>query len=89
MAKKVIKKDGRIQPFIKEKIVVSAVKTGAPVEVARKIADKIENHPKEEIRTSLIRKQVLDELHVYNPDWPKRWFNYDKNIKRLHKYGLR
>lgn len=89
MPKKVIKKDGRIQPFIKEKIVVSAVKTGAPVDVARKIADKIEKNPKEDIRTSLIRKQVLDELHVYNPDWPKRWFNYDKNIKRLHKYGLR
>ena len=89
MPKKVIKKDGKIQPFIKEKIVVSAVKTGAPVDVARKIADKIEKNPKEDIRTSLIRKQVLDELHVYNPDWPKRWFNYDKNIKRLHKYGLR
>lgn len=89
MSKKVIKKDGRIQPFVKEKIVVSAVKTGASLEVARKIADKIEKHPKEDIRTSWIRKQVLDELHIHNPDWPKRWYNYDKNIKRLHKYGLK
>lgn len=88
MPKKVIKKDGRTEPFIKEKIVVSAIKTGANVEVARKIADKIEKHPKEDIRTSWIRKNVLDELELHNPDWPKRWYNYDKNIKRLHKSGL-
>jgi len=86
--KRVIKKDGRKEPFIKEKIVVSAVKAGAPAEIARKIADKIEQHPKEDIRTSWIRKHVLDELELHNPDWPKRWYNYDKNIKRLHKYGL-
>ncbi|MFH1013828.1 MAG: ATP cone domain-containing protein [Thermoplasmatota archaeon] len=88
MPKKVIKKDGRTEPFIKEKIVVSAVKTGANIEVARKIADKIEKHPKEHVRTTWVRKQVLDELKLHNPDWPKRWYNYDKNIKRLHKYGL-
>ncbi len=88
MPNKVIKKDGRTEPFIKEKIVVSAIKTGANVEVARKIADKIEKHPKENIRSSWIRKNVLDELELHNPDWPKRWYNYDKNIKRLHKSGL-
>jgi transcriptional regulator NrdR family protein len=89
VSKKVVKKDGRVQPFIKEKIVVSAVKTGAPVEVARKIADKIEKHTKDDIKTDWIRKKVLDELHIQNPDWPKRWYSYDKNIKRLHKYGLK
>jgi len=88
MPKNVIKKDGRIEPFIKEKIVVSAVKTGANVEVARKIADKIEKHPKEDVQSSWIRMKVLDELELHNPDWPKRWYNYDKNIKRLHKSGL-
>ena len=88
MPKNVIKKDGRIEPFIKEKIVVSAIKTGANVEVARKIADKIEKNPKENIQSSWIRIKVLDELELHNPDWPKRWYNYDKNIKRLHKSGL-
>ena len=88
MAKNVIKKDGRTEPFIKEKIVVSAVKSGAHVDIARKIADKMENHPDVSVKTGWIRKQVLDELQGYNPDWPKRWYNYDKNIKRLHKYGL-
>ncbi len=89
MPKNVIKKDGRVEPFIKEKIVVSAIKTGADVDVARKIADKIEKHPKKEVDTNWIRKNVLDELKLHNPDWPKRWYSYDKNIKRLHRYGLR
>lgn len=88
MPKKVIKKDGRTEPFIKEKIVVSALKTGANIELARKIADNIEKHLKEDIRSSLIRQNVLEELKLHNPDWPKRWYNYDKNIKRLHKSGL-
>ena len=87
MPKTVIKKDGRKEPFIKEKIVVSAVKTGASVEVARDIAEKIEEHPKDEIKTLWIRKQVSDELKLHNPDWLKRWYSYDKNVKRLHKFG--
>jgi len=88
MPKNVIKKDGRIEPFIKEKIVVSAVKTGAAVHIAREIAEEIEKKPEENIRTSWIRQYVLKELKQHNTDWPKRWYNYDKNIKRLHKHGL-
>ena len=86
MPKAVIKKDGRKEPFIKEKIVVSAVKTGVPIETARKIADKIEKHPKESIRTKWIRKQVSDELSLRNPEFLKRFRSYDKSIKRLYKY---
>jgi transcriptional regulator NrdR family protein len=86
MAKTVVKKDGKKEPFIKEKIVVSTVKTGAPVDLARKIADKIEEHPQESIKTAWIKKQVLDELELHNPDWPKRWLNYDKAVKRLYKH---
>jgi len=86
MPKLVIKKDGRKESFVKEKIVVSALKTGAPLKVARDIAEKIEKEPKEEIKTTEIRKTVLDKLKLHNPDWPKRWYSYDKNVKRLHKY---
>ena len=86
MPKIVIKKDGRKESFIKEKIVASALKTGASVEIAREIADEIDQHPQENIRTIWIRKHVLDKLKLHNPDWPKKWYNYDKNIKRLHKY---
>ena len=86
MPKTVIKKDGRKEPFIKEKIVVSAIKSGAHVETSRKIADKIEKHPEESIKTKWIRKQVSDELKLHNPDWVKRFLSYDKNIKRLYKH---
>lgn len=86
MPEKVIKKDGREEPFIKEKIVVSALKTGAPLKVARKIADKIEKQPKETIKTKWVKKQVLDKLEKHNPELPKKWYSYDKNVKRLHKY---
>ena len=85
MPKTVIKRDGRKENFIKEKIVVSAIKTGAPVKIARDIADKIEKHPKDEVKAIWIRKHVLDELNLHNPDWPKRWIAFDKIIKRLRK----
>jgi transcriptional regulator NrdR family protein len=86
MPKTVVKKDGRKEAFIKEKIVVSALKTGAPPEVARGIADNIEQHPREELKTSWIRRRVLNELKLHNPDLPKRWINYDVGVKRLYKY---
>ena len=86
MPKTVIKKDGRKEPFIKEKIVVSAVKSGAPVDIARDIAEKVEKHPEETIKTAWVRAQVVHELQVHNPEWPKRFTSYDKNVKRLQKY---
>ena len=85
MPKIVVKKDGQKEPFIKEKIIVSAVKTGAPVKIAREIAEKIEKHPKDEVKTLWIRQHVLDELKLHNPDWPRHWVNYDKGVKRLYK----
>ena len=86
MSKIVIKKDGKKENFIKEKIVVCAVKSGAPVDLARDIANRVEQHPHDEVHTHEIRKSVLDELRIYNPDLPKRWLNYDKNVKRLYKH---
>ena len=86
MPKKVVKKDGSKEDFIKEKIVVSAVKTGAPVDIAREIADKLQKEPIEEIKSSEIRKSVLHELDTHNPEWSKRWVSYDKGIKRLYKH---
>ena len=86
MSKTVIKKDGRKEDFIKEKIVVSALKTGAPADVARIIADKIQKETNKDITTNDIRESVLHELHKHNPEWSKRWISYDKGIKRLYKH---
>ncbi len=82
----VLKKDGRKEPFIPEKIVVSAVKSGATVDKAREIADKVKNIDKEEIKTEEIRDIVLTELKKANPVWHERWLSYDKSVKRLYKH---
>jgi len=91
MPKVVVKKSGKKEEFIPEKIVVSAVKSGATPEVARNIAKKIEEIEKDEIETEEIRKIVLHELKSINPDWHEKWLAYDKQIKRLYrhyKHGL-
>jgi len=91
MPKIVIKKDGKKEEFIPEKIVVSAVKSGAPADKAREIARKVEKIEKNEIETREIREIVLEELKKANPVWHERWVSYDKQVKRLYrhyKHGL-
>jgi hypothetical protein len=39
---KVTKRDGRTEDFVYEKVVVSCIKSGAPVDVAREIAKGVE-----------------------------------------------
>ncbi|MCD6513252.1 MAG: ATPase [Thermoplasmata archaeon] len=82
----VVKKDGRKEAFIPEKIVVSAVKSGATPEKAREIAEKVKRIDKHEIETKEIREVVLSELKKANPVWHERWLNYDKSVKRLYKH---
>ena len=86
MSKNVIKKNGKKEPFIKEKIVVSAVKAGAPVKIARDIAKQVEEHPENELKTKWIRQYVLNKLKYHNSEWYNNWINYDEGIKRLKKY---
>jgi transcriptional regulator NrdR family protein len=86
MTKKIIKKNGDKEQFIKEKIVVSAVKAGAPVDLARDIAKQVERHPEDELKTKWIRQYVLNKLKYHNSKWHDNWINYDEGIKRLHKY---
>ena len=86
MPRVVIKKDGRKEEFIPEKIVAAAVKSGATPEIARNIAQKVERVEKEEIETVEIRDIILHELKSVNPDWHRRWLTYDKGVKRLYKH---
>ncbi len=86
MPELVIKKDGRKEEFIPEKIVVAAVKSGATAEIARNIAKKVEKIEKREIRSSEIREIVLHELKSVNPGWHEKWLSYDKGVKRLYKH---
>ena len=86
MPKVVVKKDGEKEAFVPEKIVASAVKSGATPEMARNIAKKVERIEKDEIETVEIREIVLHELKSVNPDWHKRWLAYDEGVKRLYRH---
>lgn len=85
--KEVIKMDGRREEYSKEKIVVSCLKTGAPLKTAREIADRVEANLKFPAKTSDIRDMVLRELAAANKDWANNWYIYDKAVKkRIVKY---
>jgi transcriptional repressor NrdR len=76
------KRDGRKEPFVAEKIVVSAMKTGAPPEVARTIAHEIERNAKDGIATREIRGRVLTMLKSKNPEWERNWTVFDTAVKK-------
>ncbi|MFX1598106.1 MAG: ATP cone domain-containing protein [Promethearchaeota archaeon] len=76
------KRDGRSENFVAEKIVVSAVKSGAPASVAREIAKKVEAEVKDGISTKDIKRMVLEMLREENPEWEKNWLIYDREVKK-------
>ena len=78
----VTKRDGRREAFIPEKIIVSAVKTGASPDVARKIAQDIERNAREGISTRDIKSKALAMLKSQNPEWEKNWVVYDTAVKK-------
>jgi transcriptional repressor NrdR len=79
---KVTKRDGRSEDFIYEKIVTSAVKSGAAVDVARNIAKQIESSIKEGASTKKIKQMVLEALRKVNTDWENNWLTYDRAVKK-------
>ncbi|MDN7025838.1 ATPase [Methanoculleus sp. FWC-SCC1] len=78
----VVKRDGRREEFVPEKIVVSAVKAGAPPDEARRIAQAVERVVHEEISTEEVRRRVLEQLRGRNVRWEQNWLVYDRAIKK-------
>ena len=76
------KQDGRKEPFVAEKIVVSAIKSGAPPDIARTIAHGIELHAPDGISAKEIRGNVLGMLKTKNPEWERNWIVYDTAVKK-------
>jgi transcriptional repressor NrdR len=81
---KIIKKDGKKEEFIPEKIVVSTIKAGAPPETAREIAKKLEAQLKKlnEMSTTELREMILDMLDEKNKEWKENWLVYEKVVKK-------
>ncbi|ADM28585.1 ATP-cone domain protein [Ignisphaera aggregans DSM 17230] len=82
----VIKRDGSKEEFIPEKIVVSCLKAGAPVDVARKIAKIVEAKLLEqnvkEVSARELTRMILNLLKKENEEWYKNWIIFDRAIKR-------
>lgn len=83
MVKQVEKKSGEVEPFIREKIVVSCLKTGAPLSVAREIADMVEASQMESMTSKEIRENVLGELEKSNEEYRRNWIMYDREKGRI------
>jgi len=80
----VIKRDGRREEFIFEKLVVSILKAGADVATARKIALKVycKVSNSTEIDTKNLTKLILMELKSINENWYKNWIVFDETVKK-------
>ena len=78
----VTKQDGRTEPFIREKLVVSAIKSGAAPDDARTIAQQIESKVSGSVTTRDLRSQMLSQLRQKNPVWEQNWIIYDRAVKR-------
>ena len=76
------KRDGRKEPFIPEKIIVSAIKSGSPPDYARTIAQDIERNTKDGATTQEIKVKVLSMLKSKNPEWERNWKVYDTAVKK-------
>ncbi|MCS7385275.1 MAG: ATP cone domain-containing protein [archaeon GB-1867-005] len=81
---KVVKRNGRVEEFAREKITVSCLKAGADIETAREIARRIEEEliKKERISTNELRSKVLEMLKEKNPKWHENWLVYDRAVKK-------
>ena len=78
----VVKRNGRTEEFIPEKIIVSIIKVGAPVDLARQIAKDIQSKVKEKISTAEIRRIVLEDLRKSKPLWEQDWLLYERVVKK-------
>ena len=81
---KVVKRDGREEEFVPEKIVVSVLKAGAPVDVARRIARRIEClvMDRETVTAQELTRHILTELKKTNEQWYRNWIVFDQAVKR-------
>jgi transcriptional regulator NrdR family protein len=76
------KRDGRAEEFVPEKVIVSALKSGASVSVARRISKDVESQAGDEIRSMEIRREVLSRLRQEDPVLEQNWQTYERAVKK-------
>ena len=79
----VIKRDGSTEIFMPEKVVVSAVKSGAPYETARDIASSLSTKSESTMKSTEIRSYVISELRSRKAaSAADAWESYDQTHKK-------
>ena len=83
---KVVKRNGSKEEFAVEKVVVSCMKAGAPIDVARKIGKIIEGRlldkGVEEVSARDLTRMILELLRKENEEWYRNWIVFDRAVKR-------
>lgn len=84
MVTTVVKRDGTEEPFIIEKVIVSILKTGAPIDKAREIARRVECMfmGVDKVTAKDLTKAILTELRKANEEWYRNWIVFDRAVKR-------
>ena len=82
----VVKRDGRKEPFAYEKVVVSCLKAGAPLDVARKIATRVLARliaeERKEVTAKELTRWILEMLRAENEEWYRNWIVFDRAVKK-------
>ena len=73
------KRDGSLETFMPEKVVVSILKSGVPYDDARSIAEKLSMRSESQMESSAIRDQVHSELRSRGfSSAIEHWTRYDE-----------
>jgi transcriptional repressor NrdR len=76
------KQDGTLEAFMPEKVVVSIVKSGAPYEDARSVADSLSRRSQKILESSEIRDFVHSELLSKGYESSvENWTQYEAEMK--------
>ena len=80
----VVKRDGRTEEYIPEKLIVSLIKNGVPVEDARRIESEIRSRlfGRKKISTLELAALALEKIGELGAEYRLSWIYYDINHKR-------
>jgi len=84
MVVKVVKRNGSVEEFAREKLVTSILKTGSDLRTARELADEVERYfaGRDEVKSEEIRSKVLELLKERDVRLYENWIVYDRAVKK-------
>ena len=77
------KRNGELEPYMPEKVVVAAVKAGAPYDTSRDIAASLSKRTEAVMTAADVRKYVLTELRSRGQEKAAtKWEAYDRKRRK-------